>query len=67
MSEFGTFREILPNQTVGVFIEATFPRVIRFRKVKRALESFGYLFMSGKFAAIVTAPIGPKAEQAYFV
>ena len=43
VSEIGLFGEILPNESVGVFIWPFFPRMVKVAKIGFRLQCFGYL------------------------
>ena len=47
------FREVLPNESVGVLVQTTFPGGIRMREVDASLKVTGHAFVVGEFPAIV--------------
>ena len=46
-------REVLTNQTVGVFVCSTFPTVVRLGEETLATECCGNLFVAGELLAVV--------------
>ncbi len=47
------FREVLTDETIGVLVQAPFPRGIRMREVDRRGKVTRHAFMVGELAAIV--------------
>lgn len=47
------FRKILPDETIGIFIQSTFPGGIRMREIDTGIKVACHAFMVGKFPAIV--------------
>ena len=46
------FWDVLPDQTIGIFVEAPLPGVIRVSEEPFGLQVVGDLFMVSKFSAI---------------
>ena len=49
------FWDVLPDQTIGIFVEAPLPGVIRVSEEPFGLQVVGDLFMVSKFSAIVVS------------
>jgi len=45
--------KVLPDQTVGVFVQASLPGMVGMRKIHLRIEVFLDGFMSGKLLAVV--------------
>ena len=53
VSEIGLFGEVLSDESVGVFIQSFFPRMIRTAKIGFRLQCLGDFGVLVKFFAIV--------------
>ena len=51
--EIAAFREILPHQPVGVFVEATLPAMVRMGKVEVGGQRLGNRFVAGELSAVI--------------
>ena len=51
--EVAAFREILPHQPVGVFVEATLPAMVRMGKVEFSGQRLGNRFVAGELSAVI--------------
>ena len=51
--EVAAFGKVLPDQTIGVFVQAAFPTVIWMRKVEVSSERLGYCFVGGELSAVI--------------
>jgi len=60
LSKVGFLRKILTKQTIGVFVNTTFPRRVRVRKVCFGIKRPCYLFMMHKLRTII------KSKSFYF-
>ena len=57
-------REVLANQSIGVFIQTLFPGRKRMGKVHTSAERFGQGLMIGKFLAIIDRDgVYPRAKE----
>ena len=60
------FREVLPNEFVGVLVQATLPGGIRMREIDTGLKVTDHAFMIGELAAIITGdsmyPVSVRRE-----
>ena len=52
VSEIGLFGEILADESVGVFIQPFFPRMIRTAKIGFRLQCLGYFGVLVEFFAV---------------
>ena len=53
LSKVHSFREVLPDKSVRVFIQSTFPRVVRLGEITLAIETFIDQFVLRKLPAVV--------------
>ena len=53
VSEIGLFREVLSDESVGVFIQPFLPRMVRVAKIVFRLQCFGYFGVLVEFFAVV--------------
>ena len=53
VSEIGLFGEILPDESVSVFIQSFFPRMVRAAKISLRFQCFGYFGVLVKFFAVI--------------
>ena len=63
------FREVLPYESIGILIQATFPRGIRMREIDARLKFAGHALVVGKFPAIVIGdgmhPVDVRGKPGY--
>ena len=53
VSEIGLFREILSDESVGVFIQSFFPRMVRAAKIGFRFQCFGYFGVLVELFAVI--------------
>ena len=53
VSEIGLFGEVLSDESVGVFIQPFFPRMIRTAKISLRSQCLGYFGVLVEFFAVV--------------
>lgn len=53
ISEIGLFGEILPDESVGVFIQSFLPRMVGEAKISLHFQCFGYFGVLVKFFTVV--------------
>ena len=53
VSEIGLLGEILPDESVSVFIQSFFPRMVRVAKISLRLQCFGYFGVLVELFAVV--------------
>jgi len=51
--QVAVLRKILPDETVGILVQATFPGGTRMREIDTGIKISGHAFVVGKFPAVV--------------
>ena len=59
------FWDVLPDQTIGIFVEAPLPGVIRVSEEPFGVQVVGDLFMVSEFSSIVVIPNGANADSGW--
>ena len=52
-AEIGPLREVLANQVVGIFVQASLPRIVGVRKDPLGIQCLTDLFVPSKFLPVV--------------